>query len=338
MSLLSVADLATTFDAPTGPIRVVDGVSFTLAPGETLGVVGESGSGKTMLVRSIMNLLPRSAHIAPQSEIRLDGRDLTHMSRAELSRIWGPEIAMVFQDPLTALNPVRRIGVQLTDPIRRHLGLSKRAARARAVDLLNEVGIPEPERRLDQYPHQLSGGMRQRIVIAIALSCQPRLLIADEPTTALDVTVQRQVLELLTRLQAEHRMAMVFITHDLGVVSGVADHIAVMYAGQFVETGTAHEIFESVHHPYTDALLRSIPWVERPSTSELFAIKGHPPDPRHLPPGCRFAPRCAYRRDECLTGTVELTPATRPPAEVRCRFPLTPTDEEGLSGHERGAQ
>ena len=320
--LVEVTDLQTSFDTPRGLVRAVDGVSFSLAAGETFGVVGESGSGKSVLVRTMMNLLPSSARVADTSRVRLRGRDLRTLSARELADVWGPEIAMVFQDPLTALNPVRRVGVQITAPMRHHLGLSRRAARARAMDLLSEVGIPDPARRLEQYPHELSGGMRQRVVIAAALSCEPTLLIADEPTTALDVTVQRQILDLLARLQDERGMAMILITHDMGVVSGMADRVAVMYAGQFVEVADSRDLFTSVRHPYTKALLNSIPGIDLPSKTRLVAIDGRPPDMTAMPPGCRFEPRCAHRRADCASTVPELEIFEHPRGEVRCLHPV----------------
>jgi peptide/nickel transport system ATP-binding protein len=321
-ALLEVTDLHTEFATPRGVLTAVDGVSFRLDAGETFGVVGESGSGKSVLVRSIMRLLPPSASIAAQSHVMFRGRDLCALSPREMAGVWGPEIAIVLQDPLTALNPVRRIGAQMTAPLRHHLGLSRRAARARAADLLAEVGIPDPTRRLDQYPHELSGGMRQRVVIASALSCEPRLLIADEPTTALDVTVQRQILDLLRRLQAERNMAMIMITHDLGVVAGMADRIAVMYAGQFVEVAETGHLFAAVRHPYTAALLRCIPEIDLPSKTRLAAIDGRPPDLTAMPSGCRFEPRCTNRRSDCSTTTPELRALDADAHQSRCHYPL----------------
>jgi peptide/nickel transport system ATP-binding protein len=269
-----------------------------------------------------MHLLPQTARVADTSRVRYCGRELRSMTPRELADVWGPEIAMVFQDPSTALNPVRRIGAQITTPMRHHLGLSRSEARDRAIALLSEVGIPDPSQRFDQYPHELSGGMRQRVVIASALSCGPKLLIADEPTTALDVTVQRQILDLLARLQEEHGMAMILITHDMGVVSGMADRVAVMYAGQFVEVSESGGLFTSVRHPYTKALLDSIPAIELPSKTRLAAIDGRPPDMIEESPGCRFEPRCTHRQADCASTMPELLPVDHQRRHVRCLHPL----------------
>jgi peptide/nickel transport system ATP-binding protein len=303
--LLEVKDLRTWFDTPRGTIRAVDGVSLALGEGRTLGIVGESGSGKTVLARSMMNLLPSRAVIPAGGEVLFQGRDIRGLGVRPMRRLWGREMAMVFQDPMTSLNPVVKIGRQLTESLRYHLKLSRRDARARAVELLRSVGLPAPERRVDEYPHQLSGGMRQRVTVAVALACGPRLLIADEPTTALDVTVQRQILDLLETQQQERHMAMVLVTHDLGVVANRTDEIAVMYAGQVVEQAPTATLFGRMRHPYTEALLGSIPRVENPSHTMLAAIPGRPPDLADLPPGCRFAPRCPYAQDRCL---VEVPP------------------------------
>jgi peptide/nickel transport system ATP-binding protein len=330
-TLLEVRDLRTEFATPRGVVTAVDGVSFRLDAGQTFGVVGESGSGKSVLMRSIMRLLPASATTAAPSQVVFRGRDLFALSPREMADVWGPEIAIVLQDPLTALNPVRRVGAQLTAPLRHHLGLSRRAARARAAELLAEVGIPDPTRRLDQYPHELSGGMRQRVVIASALSCEPKLLIADEPTTALDVTVQRQILDLLQRLQAERDMAMIMITHDLGVVAGIADRVAVMYAGQFVEVAETAHLFDSVRHPYTSALLRCIPAIDLPSGTRLVAIDGRPPALTTIPTGCRFAPRCAARRSDCSASPPELRDVGAAAHQARCHYPLSVAAPEGGS-------
>jgi peptide/nickel transport system ATP-binding protein len=320
--LLEVSDLRTSFETPRGVVRAVDGVSFRLDAGETFGVVGESGSGKSVLVRTIMHLLPNTARVADTSRVSYRGRDLTSLPPKELASVWGTDIAMVFQDPLTALNPVRRVGVQITAPMRHHLGLSRAEARARAIALLAEVGIPDPAQRFDQYPHELSGGMRQRVVIASALSCEPKLLIADEPTTALDVTVQRQILDVLARLQGEHGMAMILITHDMGVVSGMADRVAVMYAGQFVEVADSGDLFTSVRHPYSRALLDSIPAIELPSKTRLSAIDGRPPDMIDVAPGCRFEPRCTRRWADCAATMPRLVAVAHGTRSVRCLHPL----------------
>jgi peptide/nickel transport system ATP-binding protein len=299
MTLLEVADLRTAFVTDRGTVHAVNGVSFTVDAGETLGIVGESGSGKSVLVRTIMDLLPANAVVPEGGRVVYDGRDVTTLTRRERQHFYGTQMAMVFQDPMTSLNPVKTIGAHLTEGLRFHLGLGRRAATDRAVELLDQVRIPSPRRRLDQYPHELSGGMRQRVTIAIALSCEPRLLIADEPTTALDVTVQRQILDLLSRMQQQRRMGMILITHDLGVVAGHADHVAVMYGGQVVESAPTGELFADVRHRYTEALMRSIPRLELSSHSRLEAIAGRPPDLRDLPPGCPFVPRCRHATDDC---------------------------------------
>jgi peptide/nickel transport system ATP-binding protein len=322
--LLEVSNLSTTFATERGPLRAVDGASLSLRRGETLGIVGESGSGKSVLVRSIMNILGRRATISPEGRVIFDGRDTRALTKAEARHFWGREIAMVFQDPMTSLNPVRKIGNQIVDPIRYHLGVDAKQAARRAVSLLERVGIPEPARRLDQYPHQLSGGMRQRVTIAIAIACEPKLLIADEPTTALDVTVQKQILDLLAELQEELGMSMVLITHDLGVVAGYADRIAVMYAGRIVERAEAVPLFEQTHHPYTEALLRSIPRIEHESHTMLHVIKGRPPDLVAPPAGCRFGPRCERARPECHDHDPPLVEAG-PGHFHACLFPIHPT-------------
>ncbi|MFC0527704.1 ABC transporter ATP-binding protein [Phytohabitans kaempferiae] len=328
--LLDVEGLVTSFPTPRGELRAVDGLSLRLAPGEALGVVGESGSGKSVLVRTIMNLLPRNARVPPEARVRFAGRDVRALPRAEARHFWGPQMAMVFQDPMTSLNPVRTIGRQLTEPMRYHLRLGRRAARDRATELLTQVGIGEPERRLDQYPHELSGGMRQRVMIAIALSCSPKLLIADEPTTALDVTVQKEILDLLTRLRREMGMAMILISHDLGVVSGRTDRTMVMYAGRAVEVGPTAALFARTRHPYTAALLRSMPLIDQPSHTPLEVIPGSPPDLVAPPAGCRFAPRCRNAQEGCLVAPPPLDPdPDEPRHRYACLYPV---------GTERGRQ
>jgi peptide/nickel transport system ATP-binding protein len=320
--LLEAVDVRTHFLTDRGVLRAVDGVSLELGRGETLGIVGESGSGKSVLVRTLMNLLPPNARVPEGSRITFDGRDVRTMPRHELRHFWGRKMAMVFQDPMTSLNPVRRIGAQVTDSLRFHMGMNRHDAKARAVELLREVGIPEPARRLDQYPHELSGGMRQRVTIAIALSCEPQLLVADEPTTALDVTVQKQILDLLAGLQSERQMAMILVTHDLGVVSGYTDRVAVMYAGRIVEVADTATLFAHVEHPYTAALLASIPRLDQPSHTRLDAIGGRPPDLVATPGGCRFEPRCRHARPECTQVEPALVDAPQPGHRHRCLFPV----------------
>src|SRR5215467_369930 len=304
--LLEVEELRTQFLTGRGAVRAVDGVSFSLDRGRTLGVVGESGSGKTVLARSIMGLLP-TTNVVRSGSVRYDGHRLTGLAPAELREFWGAEIGMVFQDPMTSLNPVVRIGRQITETMRFHLGIPDNEARARAVELLRSVGIPDPERRLREYPHQLSGGMRQRVTIAIALACGPRLLLADEPTTALDVTVQAQILSLLGRQQRERFMAMILVTHDLGVVAGRTDEIAVMYAGRIVEKAPTPVLFSDMKMRYTQALFRSIPRVTDRGHKRLQAIGGRPPDLAAPARGCSFAPRCPYAQQRCRDETPPLT-------------------------------
>ncbi len=319
--LLVVDDLRTSFRTPRGRVRAVDGVSFSLQRGRTLGIVGESGSGKTVLSRTIMGLLPRR-NVEVSGQVLYEGRDITGASNEIMRDIWGTEMAMVFQDPMTSLNPVMRIGRQIDESLRHHLGMSKQEARATALAQLKSVGIPEAERRLDQYPHELSGGMRQRVTIAIALACGPRLLFADEPTTALDVTVQAQILNLLAAQQRERHMAMILVTHDLGVVAGRADDIAVMYAGQVVERAPTKVLFASMKMPYTEALLRSIPKLDEPSHTRLAAIAGRPPDLVDPPGGCRFAARCVYAREKCIEEEPPLIEAETPGHYYKCWFPV----------------
>jgi len=297
--LLEVRDLTTVFETPKGPLRAVDGVSFTVDRGKSHGIVGESGSGKSVLVRTIMNLLPQNASVTPESRVYFAGRDIGTMTPEEKQHLWGPRISMIFQDPMTALNPVRKIGAQIADPQRYHLRRKKQVAWENAADLLAQVGISDPRRRLDQYPHELSGGMRQRVMIAIAIGCEPDLLIADEPTTALDVTVQRQILDLLSTLQRDRDMGMILITHDLGVVARHTVDVAVMYAGQFVESAPTRVLFRDMRHRYTSALFRSTPRVGADPHSRLFSIAGRPPDLLSPPVGCRFAPRCEHALSAC---------------------------------------
>jgi len=297
-TLLDVRRLTVNFFSEAGTVTPVDDVSFQLAKGETLALVGESGCGKSLTALSILQLLPRAASIGPGSTIELDGRDLVPLDEAALRAVRGARIAMIFQDPMTSLDPVYTAGSQITEAIRAHRNVGKRQARERALELLEEVGIPDPLSRFDQYPHELSGGMRQRVMIAIALSCEPQVLIADEPTTALDVTVQAQILEILDRLRRSHDMAVLLITHDLGIVAGRADRVAVMYAGRIVETAPTDRLFQHPAHPYTQALLASVPRLTGP-LQRLTPIQGTVPNPDAWPAGCRFHPRCPYAFDRC---------------------------------------
>jgi peptide/nickel transport system ATP-binding protein len=319
--LLDVRHLGVRFTTSRGDLRAVDDVSLRLDAGVALGLVGESGSGKSVLSRSIVGLLPGTARMAKESEIVFDGRDLRKLPR-DTKHLFGVDIAVVLQDPMTSLTPVLKIGRQLTEPLRYHRGMSRAAARARGVELLQAVGIPEPDRRMGEYPHNLSGGMRQRVTIAIALSCEPKLLIADEPTTALDVTIQQQVLNLLERAQHERNMSMILVTHDLGVVARRTSRIAVMYAGRIVEQAPTRTLFHEMRHPYTRALIDSIPRVAQPSHTRLRAIGGRPPVVIDPPPGCRFAPRCPYAQDRCLQEDPMLQPADDPSHEFACFFPV----------------
>ena len=306
--VLGVEDLRTTFETGRGPVRAVDGVSFELAAGETLGLVGESGSGKSVLGRTLMGLIGNGPLTTVTGSVRIGGQLVHELSPRQRRKLWGPRIAMVFQDPMTSLNPVRRIGAHLTDPLRLHLGMSRKEATERAAELLHSVGIPEPRRRLRQYPHELSGGMRQRVMIAVALSCDPEILIADEPTTALDVTVQKQILDLLAGLAAERRMATVLVSHDLGAVEGRTDKVAVMYAGRIVERAGTRELFASPHHPYAEALIASVPSLAAAPHTTLRAIEGSPPDMANPPVGCRFAARCTRVEERCRVESPQLLP------------------------------
>jgi peptide/nickel transport system ATP-binding protein len=328
--LLDVHELKTHFLTPRGRVRAVDGVSFVLDRGKTLGLVGESGSGKTILARSIMNLLPK-ANVHRSGSVRFMGRELVGLDDREMRDLLGAEIAMVFQDPMSSLNPVMTIGKQITESLRLHVGMRRTEARLTAVALLRSVGIPEPEQRFGEYPHQLSGGMRQRVMIALALACGPKLLFADEPTTALDVTVQAQILNLLQDVQADRFMAMVLVTHDLGVVAGRTDEIAVMYGGRIVEQAPTSVLFSRMQHPYTEALLRSIPKVEDPSHTRLQVIGGRPPDLIDPPAGCRFAARCPYVQPRCLEEQPPLQEADTPGHLYRCWYPVgTDAGKEAL--------
>ena len=297
--LLEVKNLKTQFFTQDGIVRAVDDVSFYVMPGETLGVVGESGCGKSITGLSIMRLIPQPPGKIVQGEILLEGRNVLAMDDNQIRRIRGKDIAMIFQDPMTSLNPVLTINRQLSEALQLHLGMSKDQARTRAIELLNLVGIPNAEQRIDQYPHQFSGGMRQRVMIAMALSCNPKLIIADEPTTALDVTIQAQILDLMRTLQAERDTGVIMITHSMGVVAGMADRVQVMYAGHIVETSTTEEVFGNPRHPYTVGLMKSIPRLDATTKEKLEPIRGLPPDLIDLPDMCPFVPRCNYAREKC---------------------------------------
>ena len=293
--LLEVKNLRINFKTYAGLVQAVRGVDFTLAKGETLAIVGESGSGKSVTSNALMRLIPQPAGRYEDGQILFEGKDLLKLSEREMESIRGNEIAMIFQDPMTALNPTMRVGKQIMEVILTHKkGVSKEAAKQRAIELLAEVGIPDPERRFKQYPHEFSGGMRQRVVIAIALAAEPKILIADEPTTALDVTIQAQILELMKKIQEKNGNAIIFITHDLGVVANVADRVAVMYAGQIVEYGSSHDIFYNPKHPYTWGLLGSMPDLDSEDSEELYTIPGAPPNLINPPVGDAFAPRNPY--------------------------------------------
>jgi len=297
--LLEVRDLRIGFRTPAGLVRAVDGVSFTVEPGSVVGLVGESGCGKSVTAHALMGLHRRSRGTECSGSVTFRGRDLLTVPERELREVRGKEIAMIFQDPMTCLNPVRRVGTQIAETLQLHTDLSKEATRRRCLDLLGEVGIPNPAARIDDYPHQFSGGMRQRVMIAMALACDPRILIADEPTTALDVTIQAQIVDLLDRLRQVHGSAIILITHDLGVVSDVADEILVMYAGRLVEKSAKRDLFADPLHPYTWGLLASIPRVDRDRPRRLPSIEGAPPSLIEVPPGCAFRPRCRHAFDAC---------------------------------------
>jgi oligopeptide/dipeptide ABC transporter ATP-binding protein len=308
MPLLEVNNLETHFQTRAGLVRAVNGVSFQVNSGELLGLVGESGCGKSITALSIMRLISPPGKIVA-GEIKFDGKNLLQLSEAEMRQIRGDDIAMIFQDPMTSLNPVYTVGEQIAEALRLHRKLSRKAARAAAVEAMKEVSIPDPARRVDDYPHQLSGGMRQRVMIAMALACDPKLLIADEPTTALDVTIQAQILELLNELRKNRDLAVLLITHDLGVVAEVADRVAVMYTGRIVEESPVSELFARPKHPYTEGLLRSVPKLTSATVEKkerLETIEGTVPSPTELPPGCHFAPRCPYRLRRCTEEEIPL--------------------------------
>lgn len=317
---LSVRDLTVRFPTARGTVQAVNGVSFDLAKGLSLGIVGESGSGKSVTARTLMNLLPRTAEVS--GDVLFDGEDVRRLASEGRKHFWGVKMAMIFQDPMTSLNPVKKCGEQIAETLRYHLKRNRRTARAEAEDLLAQVGIPEPGKRARQYPHELSGGLRQRVVIAMALACEPSLLVADEPTTSVDVTVQKHLLDLLDELREERQMSMILITHDLGVARGRCDEIAVMYAGRIVERADAGTVFDDPRHPYTDALLRSIPRIDMPSHTRLAPIPGRPPELVCPADQCAFAPRCRFVQSDCFDSVPELRGVVGM-HEFACRHPIT---------------
>jgi peptide/nickel transport system ATP-binding protein len=320
--LLELEEVRTHFQTPRGLVRAVDGVSLKLERGKALGIVGESGSGKTILSRSIMGLLPPRGTVR-QGSIRFEGREIGGLSRRAMRDVWGKEMAMIFQDPMTSLNPLMKIGAQIAEPLRIHLDMPKALAWTTAERLMQDVRIPAPGRRLQQYPHEMSGGMRQRIMIAIAMACGPTLLLADEPTTALDVTVQAQILDLLGEQRRERNMSLLLVTHDLGVVAGHTDDIGVMYGGKLVEMAPTPELFANMKMPYTEALLNSIPKLDDKSHTRLNVIGGRPPDLVHPPAGCRFSPRCPYAQERCRDEEPPLIPTVEDPRHTyACWYPV----------------
>jgi oligopeptide transport system ATP-binding protein len=307
-ALLEIKNLKTRFFTQDGVVHAVNGISLYLNEGETLGLVGESGCGKSVSMLSVLRLIPQPPGKIVGGEVWFEGKDLLKISEDEIRKIRGNKIAMIFQDPMTSLNPVLTIGQQLGEPLMLHMGMSKKEAREESIRLLKMVGIPEAEKRLDDYPHQFSGGMRQRVMIAMALACNPKILIADEPTTALDVTIQAQIIDLVKRLRDEIGMAIIWITHDLGIIAGLAQRVNVMYAGFIIETAPVKKLYGDPRHPYTLGLLRSVPRLDAPVKEKLTPIEGLPPDLIGLPPGCPFAPRCEYAIDRCREENPQLEP------------------------------
>ena len=318
--LFEIDNLEITFDTKRGPLQAVRGVSLSIRKGESVGIVGESGSGKTVMSRAAMGLL-RGRKVQRTGSVKIEGEELLTLSNEQIRNFWGLRIAMIFQDPMTALNPVRKVGSQFAESLVKRMNMSKDEAAKRTLELLALVNMPEPEKAVQKYPHQLSGGMRQRVMIAMAIACDPELLFADEPTTALDVTVQAQVLELLSELRERLGMAMVIVTHDLGVVAGHTDKIAVMYGGEIVEMASTPDLFANTKMPYTEALMESIPRLDRKRGDRLPTIPGSPPDPIAARTGCGFAPRCRYATDKCLNEHPELTDAGNGHM-YRCFFPI----------------
>jgi oligopeptide transport system ATP-binding protein len=316
-AILDVQNLCTEFQTEEGVVHAVNGISYQLCEGETLGIVGESGCGKSVSMLSVMRLLQEPPARITADKIDFFSRNLMEFSEAEMQDVRGGQIAMIFQDPMTSLNPVHTIGFQLMEPLKLHLGMSDQQAENQAAELLEMVGLPDTRKRLKSYPHQFSGGMRQRVMIAMALACKPALVIADEPTTALDVTIQAQIVDLVKQLRDDLGQALIWITHDLGVVAGLAERVVVMYAGFIVEDAQIDDLYENPAHPYTKALLRSLPWVDGSRTDKLETIKGMPPDLIDLPPGCPFAPRCRYVIDYCRTANPTLEEIS-PRQKVAC--------------------
>jgi len=316
---LSVRNLQVRFPTTHGVVEALNGVTFDLEKGQMLGIVGESGSGKSVTAKTLMNLLPRTAEV--EGEVTFEGEDVRAVAKERRKHFWGVKMTMVFQDPMTSLNPVKRCGEQIAETLRYHLGHDKKRALAEAVDLLDQVGVPEPAKRVRQYPHELSGGLRQRVVIAMALACEPSLLIADEPTTAVDVTVQKHILDLLDRLRRERGMSMILITHDLGVARGRCDDVSVMYAGRIVERAATETLFDDSRHPYTEALLRTIPHIDQPSHTRLEPIPGRPPELIDPPVQCAYAPRCRHTQPDCLE-SIPAFVGVRGVHEFACHHPV----------------
>ncbi len=321
-ALLEVVDLHTHFRTPRGVARAVDGISFKLERGRMLGIVGESGSGKSVLSRTIIDILPHDGSVLYQGRVLFEGRDLRTLSRRQMRDVRGRDIAMVFQDPMSSLNPVKKIGPQITEVLKKRRGFSSADARTQASNLVASVGIPDPEQQLGRYPMHLSGGMRQRVAIAIALAGEPKLLIADEPTTALDVSVQAQIMSLLRRIQKERNMAVIFISHNLGIIAGYADDVAVMYAGQIVEYCETQSLLKNMRMPYTEDLKNSAPELSARPHSRLTAIPGLPPNLLDIPPGCRFHQRCRYARKKCETAMPTLASGGDDGHFYACWYPL----------------
>jgi oligopeptide transport system ATP-binding protein len=320
--VLEVNNLVTHFHTNEGTVHAVNGVSFFVEEGETLGIVGESGCGKSVSVLSVMRLLPSPPAKVDAQSVKFGNQELTELSEDEMREIRGSQIAMIFQDPMTSLNPVLTVGFQIMEPLRVHLGMSEEEARERAAELLHLVGIPEARDRLDDYPHQFSGGMRQRAMIAMSLACNPSLLIADEPTTALDVTIQAQIVELVKRLRDQFGMSLIWITHDLGVVAGLADRVMVMYSGFVVEEAQINVVYENPRHPYTYALLQSLPRMDGSPGEKLMSIEGLPPELYQVPPGCPFAPRCAFVKEKCWSNNPPLE-EIEPEHRIACWVDIT---------------